>query len=120
MRKWMSGLVAGAVLSLMGCNGGDSECDAISEGIRAYEQKGQPCDTASNPIPRFDTSQCASAISACSQDERQVLATFANCLRAMPACTPSTRPAFDEALEECSVPADLGIGGACGEVLGLD
>jgi hypothetical protein len=122
MRKWMRGLVAGAVLSLVGCSGsgGSSECDDITDGIETYEQKGQPCDTASNPLPRFDTRQCERTINDCSQDEKQVLATFADCLRKMPACTSSTRADFEAALDECSRPADLGIGGACGDVLGLD
>jgi hypothetical protein len=121
MRKWMMGLMAGMVLSLVGC--GDStpaECDDLSSGLEAYEEKGRNCATASNPLPTFNTSQCPVAIKDCSAEEKKALADFAACLRAMPTCAVSGRATFDEALHDCSLPADLALGEACGEVLDLD
>ena len=94
------------LLAAAGCNSNSSSatCDNFINAVNNLPGKVAACGTA-NPVP-FTKDQCVQAFnnSGCSDADRAKINDFANCLNALPNCTPATQTTWATSFETCVAP----------------
>jgi hypothetical protein len=111
----MMGCAVAVSLVLTGCGG--TPCDDLSDGWDAAQHKSAPCSEPGEQPELFDLDQCNGNLAKCSSADQEFLASYSDCLRALPECAPDTRQSFSHALVECTITMYEGLGEDCRSVL---
>jgi hypothetical protein len=105
----MRRIALGATLLLLaaGCgssNSSSATCDNLGNAISGLGSKYAACGTL--PTITFDKNQCVQAFnnSACTDSDKQKINDFANCINALPNCTPATQTTWANSYVNCATP----------------
>lgn len=98
-----------AAMTLVGCG---SVCDDMLDATDTYQAKRSPCSNSGQAVV-FNVTRCERNIDKCTAAEQDGLDEFADCLRKLPECTPSTKDTFDNAVRGCNLTFNDKVGEGC-------
>jgi hypothetical protein len=110
--KRLAGVFVVVSLALTGCGG--STCEDLDSAFDDIAKKGKPCgDASSVDEGTFNMTTCEANFDKCTDDEKDALADYANCLSGVDECKPSNPDAFDGAVLGCIFTAAGQISDTC-------
>jgi hypothetical protein len=111
--KRFAGIVAFAALALTGCG---TICDDMLDASDTYRAKYSPCSSTLENIfdnEAFNVTQCERTVDKCTDAEMDAINDYADCLRALPECSPSSKDTFKNAVEGCNLKIKDKVGSTC-------
>lgn len=114
MKTWMV-CMAVAVLGLTGCGDSDEEiCDDMAENFEEFAEKAEPCADSTGGDGEYDKAQCVEGLSTCSEEDKESVREFAECLAGVDKCDPNNQEDFENAIAFCAIGKLLGVSEECG------
>lgn len=107
-------------LALTGCSG--SLCEDFKDVSEDLEEKAAPCSdgTSGGSNDEFNVQQCESDLSKCSDDDREALRDYIDCLDNVDKCVKGKEDAFGGAILGCAFTAAGKLSDACTSTVSQD
>ncbi len=110
--KRLACVVAAVSLALVGCGG--SLCSDLVDAYEGLDEKGKACGGETEPGEETITEeQCEEALEQCTDDDKETLQEFADCVNDVPACKAGGEQAYGTALLACFFAAEGELSAAC-------
>ncbi len=91
----------GVILGCGGELGTLTWCNNLSSALTTARKQEMPCGTPSANLP-FEGERCEDVIVRCTKPEQNAIASYAACLKKLPACSPGSEGSFTAAVRQCS------------------
>lgn len=118
--KRLIGAFAVVSLSLMGCGG--SLCDDLADSDKDFYEKTKACsdynDTPYTEPTDAQIEQCEQSVKSCTDDDKDKISKFNDCVADLPTCTEATQDQFTASFAGCALTHLATISDACGNAVG--
>lgn len=94
-------LFVGVILGCGGELGTLTWCNNLSTALSAARKQEAACGAPSVDLP-FEGERCEDVIVRCTKPEQNAIASYAACLKKLPACAVGSEGAFTAAVRQCS------------------
>ncbi len=93
------------------CGGSDDLCSRVGSALNGFITKATPCYPNPPTIP-FTAAQCTASLARCTDVDKRIIGSLADCLNALPTCTVPTTAVWAAQVQACVAPANA-LSAAC-------